>query len=155
GVSRPTVYAYFDTREALVSAALGRVGTQVAERVTVTARRRARTAGEFAVEALVAVRREFRAEPALQPIMGMGGAWDATDALSAEALAVARPIIAPIVGYDPRLAPHLDEVVETIVRWLLSLLMFDSSRTASEPALRGYLARVVVPVIESMAAAED
>ncbi|KPM54110.1 TetR family transcriptional regulator [Frankia sp. CcI49] len=153
GVSRPTVYAYFDTREALVSAALGRVGAQIAERVAVTARGRATTAGEFAVEALVAVRREFRAEPALRPIMGIGPAWDATDALSVEALAIARPIIAPVVDYDPRLEQHLDEIVETIVRWLLSLLMFDSSRTGSEPVLRDYLRRAVVPVIESMAAA--
>ncbi|WP_308301189.1 TetR/AcrR family transcriptional regulator [Frankia sp. Mgl5] len=153
GVSRPTVYAYFDTREALVSAALGKAGAQVAQRVTVAARRRAKTAGEFAVEALVAVRREFRADPALKPIIGVGPEhWDNHDALSADALAVARPIIAPIVDYDPSLEPHLDEIVETTVRWLLSLLMFDSSRTSSEARLRAYLRRTVVPVIEAMAA---
>ncbi|CAO5239501.1 TetR/AcrR family transcriptional regulator [Frankia sp. AgKG'84/4] len=151
GVSRPTVYAHFETRDALVSAALTAVGVQVSQTVVGAARRRARTAGEFVVEALVAVRREFRAEPALRPLLG-GGHWDTHDALSARALAVARPIIAPVVDYDTALEPFLDELVETAVRWLHSLLMFDSARTSSEARLRAYLRRAVVPVIDAMSA---
>ncbi|CAO5237317.1 TetR/AcrR family transcriptional regulator [Frankia sp. AgKG'84/4] len=153
GVSRPTVYAHFNTREDLISAALERVAVEISQRIVVTARRRARCASEFVVEALVAVRREFRAEPALRPIMGVGsGYWNAQEALSERAIAAARPIIAPVVGYDPALEPHLDEIVETSVRWLLSLLMFDSARTSSEQRLRAYLRRTIVPVIDALAA---
>ncbi len=154
GVSRPTVYAHFDAREDLISAALERVAVEVSQRIVLAARRRARSAGEFVVEALVAVRREFRAEPALRPIMGVGsGYWNAQEALSEHAISAARPIIAPVLSYDPALEPHLDEIVETSVRWLLSLLMFDSARTASEQRLRAYLRRTIVPVIDTLAAA--
>ncbi|MCK9893514.1 TetR/AcrR family transcriptional regulator [Frankia sp. AgB32] len=153
GVSRPTVYARFDAREDLIPAALERVGVEISQRVVVTTRRRARSASEFVVEALIAVRREFRAEPALAPIMGVGTEHrNAQEALSAHALAAARPIIAPVVGYNPTLGPHLDEIVETSVRWLLSLLMFDSARTTSEQRLRAYLRRTIVPVIDALAA---
>ncbi len=151
GVSRPTVYAHFETRDALVSAALTAVGAQVGQTVVGGARRRARTAGEYVVEALVAVREEFRAEPALRPLLG-GGHWDTHEALSAGSLAVARPIIAPVVDYDAALEPFLDEIVETAVRWLHSLLMFDSARTSSPARLRAYLRRAVVPVIDAMSA---
>jgi AcrR family transcriptional regulator len=149
GVSRPTVYAYFDSREAVVSAALEKAAASVVARVIATARRRARTAGDFAVEALVVARREFRAEPALYPIgrPNPNDPWAAEQALSDEALAFARPFLAPIASYDPSLADDLDEITETLVRWLLSLLMFDSARTSSEAKLRAYLRRRVVPAL--------
>lgn len=148
GVSRPTVYAYFETREELVSAALEKSGAEVAERVVKAARQRSKTAGDFAVEVLVAARREFRAEPALHPISRTPtDPWAAESALSEESLAVARPILAPIVSYDPSLEANLDEITETLVRWLLSLLMFDSARTASDAKLRAYLRRSVVPAL--------
>jgi AcrR family transcriptional regulator len=148
GVSRPTVYAYFDTREALVSVALERAGASIAERVVAAARRRSRTAGDFAVEALVAARREFRAEPALHPIsQAPADPWAAGQALSEESLRIARVILEPIVGYDPSLGPRLDEITETLIRWLLSLLIFDSDRTSTDAKLRAYLRRSVVPAI--------
>ena len=148
GVSRPTVYAHFETREALVAAALERASAAVSERVVAAARRRAKTAPDFAVEALVAARREFLADPALNPITGLGSEqWSRRDMLSGEALEIARRILGPIVDYDSRLEPHLDEICETIVRWLLSLVTYDSARTSSEPKLREYLRRSVAPVI--------
>ncbi|TQS42025.1 TetR/AcrR family transcriptional regulator [Cryptosporangium phraense] len=145
GVSRPTVYAYFETRDALVGAAMERTAADVAGRVVASARRRARTAAEFAVEALVVARREFRKEPAFYPIShARTDPWAVDQQLTEEALAMTRAILAPIVDYDPRLEPHLDEITETLVRWLLSLLMYDTPRTSTEPKLRAYLRRVVV-----------
>jgi AcrR family transcriptional regulator len=148
GVSRPTVYAYFDTREALVSVALEQAGASIAERVVAAARRRSRTAGDFAVEVLVAARREFRAEPALHPISrAPADPWATNQALSEVSLRVAGNILKPITSYDPALEDRLDEISETLVRWLLSLLMYDSDRTSTDTRLRAYLRRCVVPAI--------
>jgi len=150
GVSRPTVYAYFPTRDALVSAAMEQTGAAVAGRVAASARRRAGTAGEFAVEALVAAGREFRKEPAFYPVShARTDPWATDQQLTEESLAIARSILDPIVDYDPRLAPHLDEITETLVRWLLSVLMYDTKRTSNEAKLRAYLRRVVEPVIDA------
>ena len=148
GVSRPTVYAYFDTREALVSVALEQAGASIAEKVVAAARRRSRTAGDFAVEALIAARREFRAEPALHPIsQAPTDPWTTNQALSDVSLQVAMTILKPITSYDPSLEDRLDEITETLVRWLLSLLMYDSERTSTDSKLRAYLRRSVVPAI--------
>lgn len=150
GVSRPTVYAYFPSRDALVAAAMEQTAAAVASRVAAAARRRARTAPEFAVEALVSARREFRTEPAFYPIShARTDPWAVDQQLTGESLALARSILDPIVDYDARLAPHLDEITETLVRWLLSVLMYDTERTSSEAKLRAYLRRVVSPTIDA------
>jgi AcrR family transcriptional regulator len=156
GVSRPTVYAYFDNREEVVSAGLERAAVTVCERVVAAARRRAKTAGDFAVEALVVARREFRAEPALHPLSQLNQAepLSADRVLSADSLALARLFIEPITSYDPSLAPDMDEITEMLVRWLLSLLMFDSASTSTEARLRAFLRRRVVPAIGLPVSAE-
>jgi AcrR family transcriptional regulator len=156
GVSRPTVYAHFDTREALISAAMEKADAAIAGQVVAAASRRSKTAADFVVEALIAARREFRAQPAFNP-----ADWLRADPLAAEqtlscrALAVARTILAPIAGYEPALGPQLDEIAETMVRWLLSLLMFDSDRTSTEARLRSYLRRAVVPALGIPASPQD
>ncbi|WP_035855751.1 TetR/AcrR family transcriptional regulator [Cryptosporangium arvum] len=153
GVSRPTVYAYFPSRDALVAAAMERSAAAVAGRVVASARRRARTPAEFAVEALVVARREFRKEPAFYPIShARTDPWATDQQLTEESLALTRTILAPIASYDARLEPHLDEITELLVRWLLSVLMYDTKRTSSEAKLRAYLHRVVAPVIDTYVA---
>lgn len=149
GVSRPTVYAYFDSREELVSAAMRQAVAAVTGRAVAGARRRSRTAADFAVEMVVAARREIRAEPALYPITDLRGVlpWALGAELTDEVLAFVRPFVAPLVEYDPSLAAHLDELTEVLARWLLSVVMFDSAWTATEPKLRAYLRRRVVPAL--------
>ncbi|MDT7664406.1 MAG: hypothetical protein QOD04_3962, partial [Pseudonocardiales bacterium] len=41
----------------------------------------------------------------------------------------------------------LDEIAETMVRFLFSLVMFESERSASDDRLRGYLHRRLVPAL--------
>jgi AcrR family transcriptional regulator len=149
GVSRPTVYAHFTTREALVSAALEKAHGDIAAQVVAKARQRSKTAADFVVEALVAARREFRAEPALNPATWIHSRpWNASQVISETGgLGIVRTILLPILSYDPALEPQLDEIAETSIRWLLSLLMFDSARTSSETALRAYLRRAYVPAL--------
>jgi len=149
GVSRPTVYAHFTTREALISAALEKANSDIAAQVVAKARQRSKTAADFVVEALVAARREYRAEPALNPATWIySRPWNARQVISeGGGLGIVRTILAPILSYDPALEPHLDEIAETSICWLLSLLIFDSARTSSETALRGYLRRAFVPAL--------
>jgi AcrR family transcriptional regulator len=148
GVSRPTVYAYYGDRESLVTAVVGSVATEVAARVVAEARS-APTSAEFVVEVLVALRRDFRRQPALAPLAfpQYGSTIFDGDAIGPEGLAVARGFLAPLLDFHPDLADDLDEIAETMVRFLFSLIMFESERSASDRDLRGYLHRRLVPAL--------
>jgi AcrR family transcriptional regulator len=148
GVSRPTVYAYYGDRKALVSAVLGNVATEVATRV-VSEARSAPTAAEFVVEVLVALRRDFRQQPALAPLAfpQYGSTIFDGDAMDAEGIAIARDFLAPVLDFHPDLEDDLDEIAETMLRFLFSLIMFESECSASDDSLRGYLHRRLVPAL--------
>ena len=148
GVSRPTIYAHFGTREQLLSAALERAAGQVVSQVVEQARG-ASTAAEYAVEVTVAARAEFRRHPAMapvafpqrDPILFGGGA------LGPGALAMARSFLGPLEELEPRLGPQLDEIAEVCTRWLLSVVLFDSERTSTDERLRAFLHRRMVPAL--------
>ncbi|WP_445182841.1 TetR/AcrR family transcriptional regulator [Pseudonocardia sp. Cha107L01] len=148
GVSRPTVYAHYGDRESLVSAVLGSVTTEVASRV-VSEARSAPTAAEFVVEVLVALRRDFRQQPALAPLAfpQYGSTIFDGGAMGADGIAIARSFLAPLLDFHPELRDDLDEIAETMVRFLFSLVMFESERSASDDRLRGYLHRRLVPAL--------
>jgi AcrR family transcriptional regulator len=148
GVSRPTVYAHFGSREELASAVLRLVTRQVTGRVVAQARRAA-TGADFVVEAIIALRREFRREPALAPLAfpQRGTIIFDADTLGPDALDVARDSLLPLLDFHPELADELGEITETVVRIFLSLVMFESELSASDATLRGYLHRRLVPAL--------
>lgn len=148
GVSRPTVYAHFGTREQLMSAALQRTADRVLTRVTEQARDAA-TAADYVVEVVLAARTEFRHQPALAPVAfpQRGTILFDGDVLGPRALAMTRSFLAPLLEYDPQLAPQLDEIAETSIRFLLSLILFDSDNSRSDDRLREYLHRRLVPAL--------
>ena len=148
GVSRPTIYAHFGTREQLLGAALERAAKHVVSQVVEQARGAA-TAADYVVEVTVAARAEFRRHPAMAPVafpqresILFGG-----DALGPEALAMARSFLGPLAELEPRLVPDMDEITEVCVRWLLSVLLFDSERTSTDERLRAFLHRRMVPAL--------
>ena len=148
GVSRPTVYTHFGTREDLISAALAQAAAAVTERIIARAARAA-TAAEFVVETVVAAHREFRSDPSVSPIAQVSAdpRWAGRRALSPEMLALGRGFMKPLIRFDPTSADDLDEITETAVRFLLSLLIFDSERSSTEARLRNYLHRRLVPAL--------
>lgn len=148
GVSRPTVYAHFGSREQLMSAALQRTADRVLTRVTEQARDAA-TAADYVVEVVLAARTEFRHQPALAPVAfpQRGTILFDGDVLGPRALAMTRSFLAPLLEFDPRLAPQLDEIAETSIRFLLSLILFDSENSRSDDRLREYLHRRLVPAL--------
>jgi AcrR family transcriptional regulator len=150
GVSRPTVYSHFNTREELIAQALARAAESVLERVMSRALR-AKTAADFVVEAVVAARQEIGRDPSMSPIaeIGADSPWLIAGALSPQAVAMAKRCLQPLVAYENRRYADidLDEVTETTVRMLLSVLQFSSPRIATDAKLRAYLRRRLLPAI--------
>ena len=150
GVSRPTVYSHFSTREELIAEALARAAESVLERV-MTRALKAKTAADFVVEAFVAARQEIGRDPSMSPIaeIGADSPWLIAGALSPQAVAMAKRCLQPLTEYDNgRYADiDFDEVTETTVRMLLSVLQFSSPRVATDAKLRAYLRRRLLPAI--------
>jgi AcrR family transcriptional regulator len=152
GVSRPTVYRHFGSRERLVSEALLQLSGRIVERVWESVKG-ATSAAELVVETTLRARYEFRTQPALSPIAFPERATFelARASLSAESLAMTRKFLAPVLDFEPDLADDLDEIAETVIRFLLSLVWFDvpsgPGAAADEDRLRGYLHRRLVPAL--------
>jgi len=152
GVSRPTVYRHFGSRERLVSEALLQLSGRIVERIWESAKD-ATSAAELVVETTLRARYEFRTQPALSPIAFPERATFelARASLSAEALAMTRRFLTPLLEFEPDLAGQLDEIAETVIRFLLSLIWFDApsppGAVNDEERLRGYLHRRLVPAL--------
>jgi AcrR family transcriptional regulator len=149
GVSRPTVYAHFGTRDALVSDALQDVSSRVIGSV-VSAVGERESVSEFVVEAMVAARAAFRSSPALAPLVhpGRGTVIYDGSAFGIDALSLTRSFLTPLVGATAEAGGDLDEVADLCIRMFLSVVQFDSEATRSDDALRGYLRRRLVPVLD-------
>jgi AcrR family transcriptional regulator len=142
-VSRPTVYAYFPNREDLHVEVALRVAERFTRRVA-TSLPRVRSGADFVVEIVSAWLAAYRADLALSSL-GVLGAPDTT--FSPETFVMVREFLTPLVDFAPHLEAELDDVVETIMRFLLSLMEFPSANTASEAALRSYIRRRLVPAL--------
>lgn len=148
GVSRPTVYAHFGTRERLVSEALKLVATDIAARV-IRRTSSASSGAEYLVESVLAVCREFRRQPALAPLAfpQRGSTIFDDDTLGPDSLAMASEFLRPLLAFHPELADDMEEIAETVVRMFLSLVMFESRLSADDDRLRSYLHRRLIPAI--------
>ena len=147
GVSRPTVYRYFEDVHALISATLldaGRsLGGDLARHL-----RAWREPRRMAVEAMLYVLNEVPRSPLLSAM------WSST-ALDAEmladfsrpgVLAMAREALDRLVKAASWSDEEADECVEWMLRVLLSLLVAPAPQR-SEEQLRGLLERRLAPVL--------
>jgi AcrR family transcriptional regulator len=147
GVSRQTVYAQFGSREQLVSQAMTRIVGEVFDVVNACIAG-ATDAGDYVVELLVAVRRQFRERAILGALLFPHRDSPLFDQeLLAAAKAPATRLLAPVFERDPRLADRLDDVVELLVRFGVSVLLFDSDAVRSDDDLRGFLRRTLLPAV--------
>lgn len=146
GLSRPTIYAHFGGLDQLVSEALQTAAVQVISRVIEHAREEATTAADYVVEVMIAARTEFRSSPALAPIAfpERGSILFDGDAVGPRALELSRSFLLPLVEFQPDLEHELDEIAETCLRWLVSLVHFESARSRSDAELRAYLHRHLI-----------
>ncbi|MFE3001263.1 TetR/AcrR family transcriptional regulator [Nocardia sp. NPDC059246] len=146
-VSRPTVYAHFSGREELIELAATHVSAGLFQHIVDEARH-APTAADFVVEATVAGARLLREtqRTALSSAGSADAEWLAT-LMTPESLRLARHYLEPIREYEPDLELDLDEIAETTIRFLISILQFDTPATSDSERLRGYLRRRLVPAL--------
>lgn len=145
GVSRPTVYRYFHDREQLVTETLNLAA--IGLRLKIRARIEALSdPGEMLVEALIIALVEIPDDPVLRAL------WDSTAADPAiveqftlpSGLAWAREALDPAVAAAGWSADEADEVMEVLLRMVLSLLISPAPQR-SEDELRSFLNRRVLP----------
>ncbi|HEY8546786.1 MAG TPA: TetR/AcrR family transcriptional regulator [Acidimicrobiales bacterium] len=142
GVSRQTLYTQFPTRDALFDqvvevAAAGIIG-RVLDRAAGTT-----TGAEFVLDVMVSCILEFRDHPFTSTVALVRP----DGVLGPDAVSIAMRCLQPLVDREPDLADDLEEVAETMMRFLLSLATFESDRTRSPEALRAYLRRRLLPAL--------
>lgn len=147
GVSRQTVYAHFGTREDLIAEAIqglsARVLADLVERLEQIA-----DPGEYAVELLVSGRAAFRDTPALAVLLFPEVDNPIFDSeVLAQAVPFAEAFVGPLFDKAPALEQHRAEAVETLLRFGLSVLAFDSDLIRTDEGLRGYLTRTLLPAM--------
>ena len=147
GVTRPTVYAYFTTRDEILAAAIARAGRLLALRMSERIASLKDPADQL-VEAMLIALREFPVEPALMLLVEPAASrLRGMKSLSPAALAAARVVLEPVVARRPSLRAQQDEIAEMMIRMLFSLLTIESPALRSETALRGFLRRRLVPAL--------
>jgi AcrR family transcriptional regulator len=136
GVSRPTLYAYFENRDQIVNQAVRAASESFVERVVAHARQ-FDTAADRLVEAMLFAVRGIRAEPALAMRFGAGQLLHGP--LTPEELHFARLCLGPVVELAPELGRWLDGAAELAARLTISLLSRDPLEPRSEDEERAFL----------------
>jgi AcrR family transcriptional regulator len=146
-VSRQTLYNHFETKQEIIEQALEKAASNAAERINAAAKTNTSAAG-FVVELCVSALDEYSRNPAISPVIPLLTGDDARQSvLGPHGLAVARHFVEPILSYVPDREADLDEMTETLLRFVLSMLTLESDITRSPDALRRYLHRVLVPAM--------
>jgi AcrR family transcriptional regulator len=153
GVTRRTVYRYFDNTDELMRAAFTLVAGGIVDRMVAHARR-FDDPGDRIIEAMLFLRREIPAEPHLAPLFSPGrdatqgrSMWSAvaTEVSHGALRAVAEP--APGEQWTRLSEGELDDLVELILRLLQSFLTDPGPRPRSDTELRALLRRWLLPAI--------
>ncbi len=145
GVTKPTIYNYFASRDELINSALTRAGLALGERLIEHAQRFA-TPADQVVEAILFCLREIPNEPGLAVTTrnqtdGLG----ARVALRPASIAIAHSVLEELFRGHPDLLEDVDEVAEILIRWMLSLLALDGPQPRDERELRALLHRRMIP----------
>jgi AcrR family transcriptional regulator len=138
GVSRPTLYAYFENREEIVEQAAEAAVQGIVARMGEHTRTFT-TAAERAVEALVFAVEEIRSEPAMAVFFQPGKVR--LGPITAEELWFARTALAPVAELHEPLRDRLDEAAELFVRTMISWLMRGPAIPRTHAEDRAFLGR--------------
>jgi len=145
GVSKPTIYNYFSSRDELLHSALGRAGRALGERIVEHARS-FETPADQVVEAVLFCLREIPNEPGLAVTSrSQADTFGARAALRPTSITIAEHALREIFADRSDLLDEVAEVAEILIRWLLSLLAVDGPVPRSEHELRALLHRRMIP----------
>ena len=136
GVSRPTLYAYFENRDQIVNQAVRAASQAFVERVVAHARQ-FDTAADRLVEAMLFAVQGIRAEPAMALRFGDGQLLHGP--LTPEEVNLAKVCLGPVVELAPDLAAWLDGAAELAARVTISLLTRSPLEPRSEAEERAFL----------------
>lgn len=149
GVTRRTVYRYFDNTDELMRAAFALAAGGTVERMVAHARSFA-DPGERIVEAMVFLCREIPADPHIGPLFNAGRDGVRADRSMSSAVAVEishRALRAVNEDWSPLSSAEVDELVELILRLLESFLTNPGPRPRSDAQLRAFFWRWLLPAI--------
>lgn len=145
GVTKPTVYSYFGSRDELLQSALARAGAALGHRIVDYAVSFERPADRM-VEAILYCLREIPNEPGLAVTSRSNAdGFGPRVALRESGLALTRQLVEELFADRTAVIEDLDEIAEILVRWMLSLLVVDGPQPRSEPELRALLHRRMIP----------
>lgn len=136
GVSRPTLYAYFENREDLMEQVLLVTAESYVEHVLAHARK-FDTAAERLVELMVYAATEIRTESGLAASVGVGSILQGP--LSAEEVYFARVALGPVMELSPQLGEWIDDAAELAARVFVSMLNRESPVPRSDDEKREFL----------------
>lgn len=148
GLSRPTIYAHFHTLDELVHRAVENAAVDLSARI-VAGLADTHSPGDAMVEFVVAAHREFKADPVVALVVdmsvdpGLAGHGEISPAMFQ---LTRRPVRAMLAG-ETQALERLDEIIETLVRFLLSVLAYSSENTRDDDRLRAYLRRAMLPAL--------
>lgn len=146
GLSRPTIYAHFDTLDDLIHQAVEDAAVALSARIA-RGLVGASTPSERIVEFVVAAHREFKADPVVALVIDMSLApgLAAHGTISPAMYRLAREPLERLLAGEPSAVARVDEISETVIRNLLSVLTYSSASTSTDARLRAYLTRTMVP----------
>jgi AcrR family transcriptional regulator len=150
GLSRPTLYAHFGQLDDLIHEAIEQATLALADRISAEIGRTSSAASAI-IEFIVLARREFRADPVTAMVIEISTAPTRQEGgtISPRMMRLARDLLGSSTTRHGTIDIDND-MVEAVVRTLLSVLTYTSENTDSAEDLRRYLNRVLTPVITAV-----
>jgi len=148
GLSRPTIYAHFNTLDELIHRAVENAAIALSARIA-AGLADAPSPGDAVVEFVVAAHREFKADPvvALVVDMSLDPELAGHGEISPAMFQLTRRSMRAMLAGDDEALERRDDITETLVRFLLSVLSYSSENTRDDVRLRAYLHRTMLPAL--------
>lgn len=153
GVTRRTVYRYFDNTDELMRAAFALAAGGIVDRMVKHART-CPSPGERVVEAMVFLCREIPADPQLGPLFAPARDGARAGISSAVATEISHGALRAVVEGGPNAtespltASEVEELTELILRLLQSFLTDPGPRPRTDAELRTFFRRWLLPAID-------
>lgn len=148
GLSRPTIYAHFNSLEDLIHQAVEDATVELSSRIGKRVSG-AKLPADVLVEFVVAAHREFKQDPVAVLAMEISVSPDLVHhgMISPVMMRLTREPLSRTLRDDPSACERLDEIAETLIRFLLSVLTYSSTHTRTDARLRAYLHRTMIPAL--------
>ncbi len=148
GVTRPTVYSYFGSRDDVVRYALMQSGITFSQEL-IRHVEKFSTPQERVIEATMFSLKRLPKEPALALLTesSLVSFFNTYALTSPESHQIRRGLFRQILGQADQPDDELDEVTEVATRFLLSLLTMQGNKKRNDKELRGFLERRLLPAL--------